>query len=111
MRILILLMVITALVVPIPVRAAPIPCDDALFEAAVVVARSGVRLSFNHWQLIDPPYIVDYWRHQGKVLGEVVQIARHDRQLGEATRYNLETPHWEPCSAGNGWKNYLLHRR
>lgn len=110
MRFLILLMLFVVLIVPASTQAAPVPCDDMLFDAGVLVALSGVRVEPNHWQLVDLPYTVDYQLHKGVFLSEVIEVKRGARVVGIATAYNGEPATWSVCRGGNGWKNYLLNR-
>lgn len=106
----ILLIFLMMLIAPLPAAAAPIACNQVLYEAGVETALRGVQLSGKpiHWQLVDLPYTVDYF-YIGGVLGEArLEIHRGSKLVGKATVRNSEPAVWGVCKGGNGWKNYLL---
>ena len=108
MRVLILVMLFVALVVPMPTLAAAVPCDESLFMAGGNIAREGVMLEVGYWQFSDLPYTVDYSIHRGKYTTHFLQVRRNGKLIGEALQINAEPPVWSVCRGGNGWKNYLL---
>lgn len=104
------LMFMIILIAPLPATAAPIACNQVLYEAGVNTALRGVQLSSHpiHWQLVDLPYTVDYF-YIGGVLGEArLEIYRGSRLVGKAIVYKANPANWSVCRGGNGWKNYLL---
>lgn len=107
-RLLALFVLLIVLTVPLPAHATPPTCNAALFSAAATVGRLGTRLSSVHWQNIDPPYITDFWRMDGKNLSIGIQVKRHNRLLAVAYQTNAGAPVWQVCDPGNGWKNYVL---
>lgn len=111
LRVVALLMFIILLIAPLPAHAAPITCNQALYEAGLDTALLGVQLSGGnpiHWQFIDLPYTVDYIYVGGGLGIATLEIHRGARLVGQATVIKSNPVVWSVCRGGNGWKNYLL---